>query len=216
MHDGLPHIMRGSLRRFYAGGDTKGTSLIRHFHHLRRRTEKCSRRIAADRSWTEPRIQLGRGSVGKSKGLPRQLERSGHRKAWKQRITLFQLHAHANLFLITHASRFDERIGNKSLTVAVLGEHRAVPHRVVHAQANEPTEQQVVVDPFHQQPLRADGEEDLQQEGPQNVLRSNRRPSRGRIQPFKLVAQRPQHRRSTAALWAMDDSPALAAPMTLS
>ena len=42
-----------------------------------------------------------------------------------------------------------------------------VPHRVVHAQANEPTEQQVVVDLLHQQPLlRADGEEYLQQAGP--------------------------------------------------
>jgi hypothetical protein len=41
-----------------------------------------------------------------------------------------------------------------------------------------------VVDLLHQQPLRADGEEQLQQQGPQNVLLRNRRPPRRLIQPL--------------------------------
>jgi hypothetical protein len=79
----------------------------------------------------------------------------GRRVLVVRRITVFQL-MHSNTSLsFTHASKFDERIGNKSLTVAVLGEHCLVPHRVVHAQANEPTEEQIVVDLLRQQPLRA-------------------------------------------------------------
>ena len=46
-------------------------------------------------------------------------------------------------------------------TVAVLGENRVVPHCIVHAQVNEPAEQQVVVDLLDQQALGANGEEDL-------------------------------------------------------
>jgi hypothetical protein len=38
-------------------------------------------------------------------------------------------------------------------TVAVLRKHRMVPHRIVHSQANEPPEQQAVVDLLDQQPL---------------------------------------------------------------
>ena len=78
--------------------------------------------------------------------------------------------------------------------VAVLGKHRVVPHRIVHAQADKPTKQQVIVDLLDQQPLRANGIKYLQQQGPQNVLRRNRRPARVRIQHIELRAQRTQHR----------------------
>jgi hypothetical protein len=78
--------------------------------------------------------------------------------------------------------------------VAVLRKHRMVPHRVVHAQAHKPAEQQVVVDLLDQQPLRAHRVEHLQQQRPQNVLRRNRWPPGVGIQRIELRAQRPQHR----------------------
>jgi hypothetical protein len=37
--------------------------------------------------------------------------------------------------------------------LAVLGEHRYIPDRIVHRQAHEPAEQKVVVDLLHQLPL---------------------------------------------------------------
>ena len=51
--------------------------------------------------------------------------------------------------------------------VAVLREGRGVPHRIVHAETDEPTEQQVELDAFDQLALRADTVECLQQKGAQ-------------------------------------------------
>ena len=46
----------------------------------------------------------------------------------------------------------EEGFGNVSIeqTLAVLGEHGHIPNDVIHVQANEPAEQQVVVELFHQ------------------------------------------------------------------
>ena len=62
--------------------------------------------------------------------------------------------------------------------IAVLGEHRHVPHRRVHRQPDEPAEQHVVGDLLHQLPLRADREQRLQQQRPQQLLRRDRGPAR--------------------------------------
>jgi hypothetical protein len=55
--------------------------------------------------------------------------------------------------------------------VAVLGEHGDVPHRIVDAEADEPAEQQIVVELLHQLPLGPHRIERLQQQRPQQLLR---------------------------------------------
>jgi hypothetical protein len=52
--------------------------------------------------------------------------------------------------------------------LAVLGEHRHVPHRVVHVQTHKPPKQQVIVQLFHQLPLTANGVQHLQQQRSQH------------------------------------------------
>ena len=74
--------------------------------------------------------------------------------------------------------------------VAVLGEGGGVPHRILDAQPDEPAEQQVVVDPLDQLPLRADRIERLQQQGAHQPLRRDRTPPDRRIQRRKLARQR--------------------------
>ncbi len=46
--------------------------------------------------------------------------------------------------------------------LAILAEHRVIPHRFVHFHAHEPAEQQVVVELLHQHPLAADRIKHLQ------------------------------------------------------
>ena len=67
-----------------------------------------------------------------------------------------------------------------------------VPGRIVNADADEPAEQKVVFQPLHQQPLRADRVERLQQHRPQQLLRRDRRPPDRRIERRKLALQRRQ------------------------
>jgi hypothetical protein len=50
-------------------------------------------------------------------------------------------------------------------TVAVLREHRVIPHRIIDPQPNEPAEQQVELQPLHQLTFRADRIKGLQQRG---------------------------------------------------
>src|SRR5579862_3540210 len=78
-------------------------------------------------------------------------------------------------------------------SIPVLREHGGIPHPLVHVHPHEPSEQQVVVQLLHQQPLTADRVEDLQQQRPQQPFRSNRRPSRVRIQPRKVARHLFQH-----------------------
>ena len=54
--------------------------------------------------------------------------------------------------------------------VAVLAEGAGVPHRVVDLEADEPAEEQVVVEPLHEQPLAADRVQQLQHQRAQQAL----------------------------------------------
>ena len=55
--------------------------------------------------------------------------------------------------------------------VPVLREGRVIPHRIVDAEADEPTEQKIVLQPLHQLPFRADRVEGLAQHRPEQLLR---------------------------------------------
>lgn len=58
--------------------------------------------------------------------------------------------------------------------VAVLGEDRRHPDRVIDSQADEPAEKQIILHLLHQLPLGADREQDLDQAGPDQSLRGDR------------------------------------------
>jgi hypothetical protein len=77
------------------------------------------------------------------------------------------------------------RAGDQPLPV--LGEHRRVPHRIIHLQTHKPAEQKVVVQLFHQLTLRTDRVQNHQQLCPQQSLRRNRRTARCRIQLRQLA-----------------------------
>ncbi len=72
--------------------------------------------------------------------------------------------------------RGQKSFGNVSgkQAVAVLGEHRSYPHRIVNAQAHEPAEQEIVLHLLHQLPLAADRVQQLNHERAQKLLRWNR------------------------------------------
>jgi hypothetical protein len=76
--------------------------------------------------------------------------------------------------------------------IAVLGEHRRGPDGFVHIHADEPAEQDVVVELLHQQPLTPDRIEDLQQLRPQQALWRHRGSADLRIQPVEVRRHRPQ------------------------
>ena len=78
-------------------------------------------------------------------------------------------------------------------TVSVLAEDRGYPHGFIHVHADEPPEQQVVIQLLHQQALAADGVEDLQQLRPQQPLGRNRRPPDAGIQAVELARHVTQH-----------------------
>ena len=78
--------------------------------------------------------------------------------------------------------------------VAVLGEHRHVPHRIVDAQADKPAKQQVVVQLLHQLALRAHRVEGLQQQGAQQPFRRDRGPPVHGVELLEFARQRCQRR----------------------
>ena len=69
--------------------------------------------------------------------------------------------------------RIKERGGDiaRQQPVAILGKRRGMPDRVIHIQPDEPPEQQVVVELFHEQPLAPHRVEHLQQQSAQQLLR---------------------------------------------
>jgi hypothetical protein len=83
--------------------------------------------------------------------------------------------------------------------VAVLGEGGGVPYRVLDAEPDKPAEQQIVIDPLNQLPLRADRIERLQQQGSQQPLRRDRLAADRRVQRIKIARQRLQRRVCDAA-----------------
>src|ERR1019366_7409359 len=82
--------------------------------------------------------------------------------------------------------------------VAVLGEDSMVPNRVVHAQADEPAEQQVVVELLDQLALRAGRVKRLPEKHRQHMLRRYRGTARGRVQLVELRIQRLEHAAPTS------------------
>ena len=100
---------------------------------------------------------------------------------------------HEALRLLVHRREKLLRYFAVEQSVSVLGEHRMVPHRVVHAQTHEPAEQQVVVQLLDQLALRADRVKSLQQKRPQHVLRRDRATPRGCVQFVELRVQRLEH-----------------------
>jgi hypothetical protein len=58
--------------------------------------------------------------------------------------------------------------------LAVLGERRGVPRLVVELQADEPAEEQVVLELLDELPLAADRVEELEQQRPHELLRRHR------------------------------------------
>src|SRR5947209_8261732 len=65
--------------------------------------------------------------------------------------------------------------------VAVLGESRVIPDRIIYPKSNKPAEQQVELQALHQLALGADSVEGLQQHRPKQLLRRNRWPPKIRI-----------------------------------
>lgn len=65
--------------------------------------------------------------------------------------------------------------------IAVDAEHRSISHHVVHAQADEPAKQQVVVELLNELALAANGEKDLQEQCAQQLLGRNRRAASMRL-----------------------------------
>jgi hypothetical protein len=78
--------------------------------------------------------------------------------------------------------------------VSILAEDGRHPDRVIHTQADEPPEQQVVLQLLHQQPLAAHGVQRLQQQRAQQLLGRDRRPTDVGIQAVKTGRQSPEHR----------------------
>jgi hypothetical protein len=83
--------------------------------------------------------------------------------------------------------------------VPVLAEHGRIPHRIVRRQPDEPAEQQIVVELFHQLPFRAHRVQRLQQQCSQQPLRRDRRPSFARIESIERPRQLLQARSGWSA-----------------
>jgi hypothetical protein len=75
--------------------------------------------------------------------------------------------------------------------VPVLREHRMVPGRIVDADPDKPAKQEIIFQPLHQQPFRADRVECLQKHRPQELLRRDRGSPNWRIKRREI---RRQHR----------------------
>jgi hypothetical protein len=76
--------------------------------------------------------------------------------------------------------------------IAVLGERRVIPHRIVNANADEPAEQEFELQPLHQLPLRSDRIERLQQHRPNELLRRDRGPADPGVERRELPRKRRQ------------------------
>ncbi len=73
--------------------------------------------------------------------------------------------------------------------VPVFAEDRRIPHLIIRREPDEPTEQQIVVELFHQLPFRAHRVERLQQQRPQQPLWRDRRPSVSRVKLVEVSRQ---------------------------
>src|SRR5262249_9600728 len=73
--------------------------------------------------------------------------------------------------------------------VAVFGEGRGIPYRVLDAEPDKRAKQRIIVDALDKLALRADGVECLQQQSAHQPLRWDRLPTDRRIQPSELARQ---------------------------
>lgn len=89
------------------------------------------------------------------------------------------------------ADRIEERRGDvaSQQALTVLAERGRRPDRIVHVQADEPAEEQVVLQFFHQQPLAAHGVQHLQQQRAQQLFRRHRGTSDRRVERVELRRQ---------------------------
>src|SRR6266478_2977971 len=77
--------------------------------------------------------------------------------------------------------------------LAILGEGRRIPHRIIRRQSDKPAIKQVVVQLLHQLTFRTDAVENLKQQRAEQALRRNRWPALLGIEPRKARAQLLQH-----------------------
>src|SRR5258705_4733882 len=86
---------------------------------------------------------------------------------------------------------FEESLGNVSLQkpLSVLAEGCRIPNVVVHTQPNEPPEQHVVVELFHQQSFTSHAVKYLKQQSAEQLLGRDRRPPGLRIKLLELRRQ---------------------------
>ncbi len=144
---------------------------------------KVHRRIAAA---LRRRFALSVLAFETLRARPRLQQRPVHREVLvTQQILLAQLRHHP-LEKHTRHIAFQQ-------TLAVLAEYRGHPHRLIHVQPHKPAEQQVVIKLLHQQPLAAHRVQHLQQQGPQQLLRRDRRPPVRRVESRKFRRQLLQH-----------------------
>ena len=73
--------------------------------------------------------------------------------------------------------------------VAVLGENRRDPCRIIDAETHEPAQEQIVLHLLHQLPLGAHREQELDQAGPHQPLGRDRWPTFRRVEPVELGVQ---------------------------
>jgi hypothetical protein len=97
-------------------------------------------------------------------------------------------------FLMLHefGEKLPRYVGLKQ-PIAVLREDRRHPHRLVNAKPDEPAVEQVVIELFHQLPLRPDRIEGLQQKCPKQPLRCDRRATAVRVSLGKIAIERRQN-----------------------
>ncbi len=123
-------------------------------------------------------------------------------------------HLPADLGMVDHAGEQFRRRIQLEEAIPVLGEGRRVPHRIVAAEADEPSaagggrsisagaevrrprraKQEIEGDPIDQLTLRADRIGRLQQQGPRQLLRRDRRPADRRVGGRELLRHAGQHR----------------------
>ena len=79
------------------------------------------------------------------------------------------------LFACLQKHRLEKGLSDVALQqpLPVLAEYGGDPDGFVHVQAHEPSEQQVILQLFHQQPFTANRVQHLQQQRPQQLLRRN-------------------------------------------
>jgi hypothetical protein len=74
--------------------------------------------------------------------------------------------------------------------VAVLGEGRVIPGRIIDPEPDEPPEEEIVLEALHQLSFRADGIKGLQEHGPDELLGRDGEPANAGVESSKLVLQR--------------------------